>query len=82
MSLWNGIEDGESSDGGLASISSPPSSPFSTAFRTPRPPSIQTGVRDVPPSLSQHPEDLYYALQVEFDKAIVHLDLCSGPMLK
>ena len=28
-------------------------------------------MRDVPPYLSEHPEDLYDALQVEFDKAMV-----------
>ena len=44
------------------------SSPFSTAFYTPRPPDIQIGVRDVPPFLSQHPEDLYDALEIEFNK--------------
>jgi|SRR2546423_7786458 len=37
----------------------------STAFHTPRPPGIQTGVRDVP-LVSQHVEDLYDALEVEF----------------
>jgi hypothetical protein len=28
-------------------------------------------MRDVPPYLSEHPEDLYDALQVEFNKAMV-----------
>ena len=38
---------------------SSPSSPFRTAFRTPRPPGIETGVREVPRTVSEHPEDLY-----------------------
>jgi hypothetical protein len=50
MSSWDGFEDGEDSSDRLLTPS-PPSSPFSTAFRTPRPPGIQTGVRDVPPEL-------------------------------
>jgi hypothetical protein len=28
--------------------------------------------RDVPPTLSEHPEDLYDALEVEFNRAIIH----------
>jgi hypothetical protein len=71
MSSWNGFEDDNDNDDQQRSPSPPPS-PFSTAFRTPRPPGIITGMRDVPPDLSQHPEDLYDALQVEFDKAMVH----------
>jgi hypothetical protein len=38
----------------------------------PRLPCIQTGVRDVPPDLSEHPEDLYDALEIEFNKAMIH----------
>ena len=70
---WNGFEDSDSGSGEL-SLSPPPtpSSPFSAAFRTPRPAGIQTGVRDVPPGLSEHPEDLYDALEVEFGKAMIY----------
>jgi hypothetical protein len=32
--------------------------PFRLLFRSPRPPSIETGVREVPRTLSEHPEDL------------------------
>jgi hypothetical protein len=71
MSSWNGIED-EDANSQHPLSPSPPSSPFSAAFRTPRPPGIQTGIRDVPPSLSEHPEDLYDTLQVEFDRAIIN----------
>jgi hypothetical protein len=56
MSEWSGIDDDE--DNADNQNASPPSSPFLAAFRTPRPPGIQTGVRDVPPALSEHPEDL------------------------
>lgn len=42
MSSWNGFEDGDAND---STPLSSPSSPFSTAFRTPRPPGIETGVR-------------------------------------
>lgn len=70
MSSWNGFEDGDSGSGVL--LSSPPRSPFSAAFRTPRPAGIQSGVRDVPPDLSEHPEDLYDAIEVEFGKAMIH----------
>jgi hypothetical protein len=42
MSSWNGFEDGDSSSGELLLSSPPtPSSPFSAAFRTPRPAGIQ-----------------------------------------
>jgi hypothetical protein len=71
MSSWDGFDD-EDPDSQHPPSPTPPSSPFSTAFRTPRPPGIQTGMRDVPPRLSEHPEDLYDALQVEFDKAMVN----------
>jgi hypothetical protein len=75
MSSWNGIEDDVNvdvdSDRQLLSPS-PPSSPFSAAFRTSRPPGIQTGIRDVPPTLSEHPEDLYNTLEVEFNRAMTH----------
>ena len=64
MLSWNGFEDGDDNE----EPSPPPSSPFSTAFHTPRPLGIQTGVRDVPPDLSEHPEDLYDALEIEFNK--------------
>jgi hypothetical protein len=67
MSSWNGFEDGD-----VNNEYSTPSSPFSTAFRTPRPPGIETGVREVPSTLSEHPEDLYDALEVEFNKAIIN----------
>lgn len=70
MSSWNGIEDDDANNQAPPSPT-PPSSPFSAAFRTPRPPGIQTGVRGVPPHLSEHPEDLYDALEVEFDKAMI-----------
>jgi hypothetical protein len=70
MSDWSGFDDADNNQNGSPSPS-PASSPFSAAFRTPRPSSIQTGVRDVPPALSEHPEDLYDALQVEFDKAMI-----------
>jgi hypothetical protein len=70
MSSWNGFEDGDDNDE-LPQSPSPPASPVSTALRTPRPPGIQTGVRDVPPDLSEHPEDLYDALEIEFNKAMI-----------
>jgi hypothetical protein len=70
MSSWKGIEDDDANNQAPPSPT-PPSSPFSAAFRTPRPPGIQTGVRGVPPHLSEHPEDLYDALEVEFDKAMI-----------
>jgi hypothetical protein len=70
MSSWNGFEDGDDNDE-LPQSPPAPSSPFSTAFHTPRPPGIQTGVRDVPPDLSEHPEDLYDTLEVEFNKAMI-----------
>jgi hypothetical protein len=69
MSEWSGIDDDENADNQNVS---PLSSPFSAAFRTPRPSGIQTGVKNVPPALSEHPEDLYDALQVEFEKAMIN----------
>jgi hypothetical protein len=71
MSPWKGFNDNHDNHDQLPSPS-PPSNPFSAAFRAPRPPGIQTGIRDVPPSVSQHPEDLYDALEVEFNKAMIH----------
>jgi hypothetical protein len=71
MSSWSGIEDDDDNARTHPLSLSRESSPFLAAFHTPRPPGIQTGMRDVPPNLSQHPEDLYDALQVEFDKAMV-----------
>jgi hypothetical protein len=71
MSSWNGFQDGDDNDARQTSPT-PPSPPFSSAFRTPRPPGIETGVRTVPPSFSQHLEDLYDALEVEFNKALIH----------
>ena len=61
MSSWNGFEDGDGSSEHSTPISSR-SSLFSAAFRTPRPPSIETGMREVPRTLSEHPEELYDAL--------------------
>ena len=56
MSSWSGFEDdNDSADG--HSLPSRESSPFSTAFHILRPPGIQTGMRDVPPDLSQYPEE-------------------------
>jgi hypothetical protein len=69
MPSWNGF-DGDDSAGELPPSPSP-SSPFSTAFHTPRPPGIQTGVRDISPSLGQYPEDLYAAFEVKFNKATI-----------
>jgi len=69
MSSWNGIEDDASNQAPLSPT--PPSSLFSAAFRIPRPPGIQTGMRDVPPHLSEHPEDLHDASKAEFDKAVI-----------
>jgi hypothetical protein len=66
MSSWNGFEDDVNNE------YSTPSSPFSTAFRTPRPPGIETGVREVPSNLSEHSKDLYDALEVEFNKVIIN----------
>jgi len=54
MSDWSGFDDDNEDQNAPLSA---PSSPFSTAFRTPSPPGIQAGVRDVPPALSEHPED-------------------------
>jgi hypothetical protein len=70
MSEWSGIDDDENNADNQNV--SPLFSPFSAAFRTPRSSGIQTGVRDVPPAFSEHPEDLYDALQVEFKKAIIN----------
>ena len=70
MSSWDGLSDGENSDD---MYESPPRSPFSTAFNTPRPAGIITnGVKEVPPSFNEHPEDLYDTLQVEFEQAMIH----------
>jgi hypothetical protein len=62
MSSWSGIEDNDDNTQTHPPSSSRESSPFSIAFHTSRPPDIQTGIRDVPPNLSQHPKDLYDAL--------------------
>jgi hypothetical protein len=53
MALWNGFEDGDTNSEHSVPLSPRPS-PFSTAFRTPRPPGIETGVREVPRTLSEH----------------------------
>jgi hypothetical protein len=46
--------------------------PFSAAFNTPRPPGILTNsVREVPFSVSGYPEDLYDALEIEFQQAML-----------
>jgi hypothetical protein len=58
MALWNGFEDGDTNSEHSVPFSPCPS-PFSTAFRTPRPPGIETGVREVPRTLSEHAAKLY-----------------------
>jgi len=53
----------------LPSLTRPP---FSTAFNTPRPPGILTnGVREIPANVREYPEDLYDALQVGFEQAMI-----------
>jgi hypothetical protein len=70
MSSWDGFEDDDRSNADASP--SPIRSPFSAAFNTPRPPGILTnGVREVPSSVSRHPEDLYDALEVEFQQAML-----------
>jgi hypothetical protein len=71
MSSWNRFKDGDDNDARQTSFT-PPYSPFFNAFRTPRPSGIKTDIRTVPPSLSQYPEDLYNALKVEFNKALIY----------
>jgi hypothetical protein len=47
-------------------------SPFRAAFNTPRPDGIPTnGVGEVPPTVSEYPEDLYDILQVGFGQAMI-----------
>jgi len=68
MSSWDGFDDSHSNSGCF----SPIRSPFSAAFNSPRPPGILTnGVREVPDSIHEHPEDLYNALEVEFRQAMI-----------
>jgi IS30 family transposase len=71
MASWDGFEDDQSNSSEIPP--SPIRSPFSAAFNTtPRPPGILTnGVREVPASVHEHPEDLYDALEVEFQQAMI-----------
>ena len=71
MASWDGFEDDQSNSDEIPP--SPIHSPFSAAFNiTPRPPGILTnGVREVPASVHKHPEDLYDALEVEFQQAMI-----------
>ena len=52
MSSWDGFEDGDANSKDSTSRSSR-SSRFQTAFRTPRPPGVETGVREVLRALSK-----------------------------
>jgi hypothetical protein len=71
MSSRGGFGDDNHSDGDTSP--SPERSPFSTAFNTPCLASIITnGIREVPASASEHPEDLYDALEVEFQQAMLY----------
>lgn len=68
-STWNGWDDGHRSDGDASP--SPPRSPFTAAFSTPRLAGILTnGVREVPGGVGEHPEDLYNALEAQFRREV------------
>lgn len=77
MSSWNGFDDGDANSEHSTPLSSR-SSPFSTTFRTPPLPGIETGVREVPRTVSEHPEVLYDALEIRHPKPQPDRSVCSG----